>query len=91
MEMYDLSIEFTSYRGESKDDTIELSSNDISLGNIQKKLNSFTSSYYDEGYNELDPRDFNISASNYNMLRSGVVIVLNGCLKISLEECKVND
>ena len=86
MIIYDLSIEFTSYRGESKDDTIELSSNDISLGNIQKKLNDFTSGYYDDGYDELNPRDFSISESNYNVLRSGVVIVLNGCLKISLTE-----
>ena len=86
MSVYDLSIEFTSYRGESKDDAIKLSSNDISLGNIQKKLNDFTSRYYDDGYDELYPRDFNISESNYNMLRRGVVIVLNGCLKISLEE-----
>ena len=86
MIMYDLSIEFTSYHGESKDDTIELSSNDISLGNIQKKLNDFTSRHYDDGYDELNPRDFSISESNYNMLRSGVVIVLNGCLKISLTE-----
>ena len=84
--MYNLSIEFTSYRGESKDDTIELSSNDISIGNIQKKLNGFVRRYYDDGYYELDQRDFNISASNYNMLRSGVVIVINGCLKISLTE-----
>lgn len=89
--MYNLSIEFTSYRGESKDDTIELSSNDISIGNIQKKLNDFVRRYYDDGYYELDQRDFNISASNYNMLRSGVVIVINGCLKISLEEYKVDD
>lgn len=89
--MYSLSIEFTSYRGESKDDTIELSSNDISIGNIQKKLNDFVRRYYDDGYYELDQRDFNISASNYNMLRSGVVIVINGCLKISLEEYKVDD
>lgn len=89
--MYNLSIEFTSYRGESKDDTIELSSNDISIGNIQKKLNDFVRRYYDDGYYELDQRDFNISASNYNMLRSGVVIVINGCLKISLEEYKIDD
>ena len=86
MNIYDLSIEFTSYRGESKDSTIKLGSNDISLGNIQKKLNDFTSRYYDDGYDELNPRDFSISESNYNMLRSGVVIVLNGCLKISLTE-----
>ncbi len=91
MIMYNLSIEFTSYSGESKDSTIKLGSNDISLGNIQKKLNDFTSRYYDDGYDELYPRDFNIGESNYNMLRNGVVIVLNGCLKISLEECKVND
>lgn len=91
MSMYNLSIEFTSYCGESKDSNIKLSSGDISIGNIKKKLNDFTRRYYDDGYNELDPRDFNISASNYNMLRSGVVIVLNGCLKISLEECKADD
>ena len=91
MSMYDLSIEFTSYCGESKDSTIKLGSNDISLGNIQKKLKDFTSRHYDDGYAELYPRDFNISESNYNMLRNDVVIVLNGCLKISLEECKVND
>ena len=91
MNMYDLSIEFTSYCGESKDATIKLSSNDISLGNIQKKLKDFTSRHYDDGYTEPYPRDFNISESNYNMLRNNVVIVLNGCLKISLEECKIND
>ena len=84
--MYNLSIEFTSYCGESKDSNIKLSGNDISIGNIQKKLNDFNRRHYDDGYDELYPRDFNISESNYNMLRSGVVIVLNGCLKISLAE-----
>ena len=86
MSMYNLSIEFTSYCGESKDSNIKLSGNDISIGNIQKKLKDFTSRHYDDGYDELYPRDFNISESNYNMLRNGVVIVLNGCLKISLTE-----
>ena len=91
MNMYYLSIEFTSYCGESKDSTIKLSSNDVSLGNIQKKLNDFTSRYYDDGYDELYPRDFSVGESNYNMLRNGVVIVLNGCLKISLTEGLIDD
>ena len=39
--MYNLSIEFTSYCGESKDSTIKLGSNDISLGNIQKEIEGF--------------------------------------------------
>lgn len=82
--IYELNIEFKSYRGESKDDTIELS--DISIGNIQKKLDNFTHRHYDDGYGELDPRDFKISNFNYNLLRYGVVVVLNRCVVISLIE-----
>lgn len=82
--LYELGIEFKSYHGESKDDTIEVS--DISIGNIQKKLDNFTREYYDDGYDELDPRYFNISNFDYNLLKYGVVVVLNGCLSIYLSE-----
>lgn len=81
---YELSIEFAGYRGESKDDTIELS--DVSIENIQKKLDNFTHKYYDDGYDELDPRDFKIHKYDYNLLLCGVGVYLNGCVRISLSE-----
>lgn len=81
---YKLTIDFENCHGERICETIELG--DISMVNIQNKLNDFTTRYYDSGYLMLNPRYFNISEFNYDWIIDGLIVEFNGVLKVSLCE-----
>ena len=80
--MNELSLELFLDNGECFDNTVTLPND--SLIDIEYQILNFVEDYFNEGFRECDPRYYNLDDIDYENLKLGRRVTLNGLLKVRL-------
>ena len=80
--MNELSLELSLDNGECFDNTVILP--DDSSIDIEYEILNFVERYFNEGFRECDPRYYNLDDIDYENLKLGRRVTLNGLLKVRL-------
>lgn len=80
--MLELTMELDFTNGEHYDDTVEIDG----ANNVMSEVIDFISSYHDEGYDECDPRYYELSKEQLEILFRSGSFYINDVLKLTVVE-----